>query len=163
MNILQIKNTFSNLNVNTNIRFIYITLSLLFLLFGIFIYVIFRPTTLIVFDWLKIINLNNFAMFLRFKYTNLSNILPYWVIYSLPFVLWIISYLFLIEAIWIKSKNTFYLFWFCIVPIISIGSEMLQLFGLIQGVFSYQDLMLMLISCFFSYYVFSSIKYMEKL
>lgn len=52
---------------------------------------------------------------------------PEWVKYSLPDGLWLLSYLFLIDAIWNKFDKCSSI-WYLIMPGVAFGSELAQLF-----------------------------------
>lgn len=115
--------------------------SFLTLLFGGLIYVLFRTTTLKMFVWYETIGLGGLTKGLRKLTFQFANELPDWILFSLPDGLWIFSYVCLMLAIWqnsISSKNAF---WILIIPILAIGSEIGQLFGIIVGTFDFTDLL----------------------
>ena len=90
-----------------------VMLSLVILLLGGLIYVIFRDKSLLMFDWLK---------------------------YSLPDGLWIFSYMFIVDAIWDREKNAVSMIFLWGLPIVAVLSECFQYFGLLAGVFDWMDM-----------------------
>lgn len=58
--------------------------------------------------------------------------LPFWVQYSLPDGLWLLSYLLLIDAIW-QQFDRFSAIWYLCMPSIAFGSELAQVFWGLTG------------------------------
>ena len=88
-----------------------ISSSILTLLCGGLIYMLFRSTTLKMFSWYEIIGLGGITNFLRANTFQYSNQIPEWVLFSLPDGLWIFSYVSLMFAIWqnsVSNKNILY-------------------------------------------------------
>lgn len=113
-----------------------LTLAFLCLASGGFIYICFRPDSLIMFNWINNIGLSDAISALRNK---ISFHLPHWVIYALPDGLWVYSYVIFMSWIWkfdIRKGIVFIL----AIPIIGIVSEFAQQFGIIPGVFDWADL-----------------------
>lgn len=114
------------------------------LILGGLIYISFRPTSLIMFGWIKffklsfiVVSLNEFFSYFAF---------PSWVIYNLPNALWTFSFTLLMIYIWRHERNTKSIFWISIPPVISILIEIGQGFHFINGTFDLKDLFLILIA-----------------
>jgi len=79
----------------------------------------------------------------RSYFSFIKDIIPFYLIYSVPFGLWIISYMIFIKIIWGESKSYSYDIFFWSVPIISFISEMFQYFDVISGTFDLTDLVIL--------------------
>lgn len=112
------------------------------LLIGGLIYVLFRTSSLLMFSWYKTIGLGGILKGLRKSTIPFAENIPEWILFSLPDGLWIFSYVCLILLIWKNSVSLKNIFWLLIIPILAIGSELGQLFGLIIGTFDLTDLLL---------------------
>ena len=110
------------------------------LLFGGFIYILFRQDSLKMFSWFESVNLSNSISELRLFTLPLSFHLPDWFLYSLPDGLWLFSYISLLLLIWgnVISKQNIH--WVLLVPLIAIFSEIGQLIKLVPGTFDIVDL-----------------------
>lgn len=115
--------------------------SFLTLLCGGLIYVLFRTATLKMFAWYETIGLGGLTNGMRKLTFQFANELPEWILFSLPDGLWIFSYVCLMLAIWQNSVSLKNALWILIIPILAIGSEIGQLFGLIVGTFDLTDLL----------------------
>ena len=113
-------------------------LSLVILLLGGLIYVIFRDKSLLMFDWFNTIGISNEVDGLRILFQGEG--IYGWVKYSLPDGLWIFSYLFIVDAIWDKERNVVSMIFLWGLPIAAVLSECLQHFDLLPGVFDLMDL-----------------------
>ena len=99
------------------------------------IYILFRPVSLYMFTWFTAFKSIRQAVTVD-SYIDLPDI----IVYSFPDSLWLLSYIFIIGAIWnfqIKKCVMFLL----IMPLFAIFHEFLQLFGLF-GTFDFYDLSL---------------------
>jgi len=110
-------------------------------LIGTAIYVIWRPDTLIVFQWaralglLPIVNSSRQALAEGYKFV------PSWVIYSLPNALWIFSYAIVISYLWrSKEKGIVRTMWLLSPIILGVGYEFMQLIRVIPGTFCQFDI-----------------------
>lgn len=114
-----------------------VMLSLVILLFGGLVYVIYRDKSLLMFDWFNAIGIGNEIDGLRrlFEREGIYG----WVKYSLPDGLWIFSYMFLVDAIWNGSKSISSFIFIYSLPFFALLSEFLQHFGLLPGVFDWID------------------------
>ena len=111
------------------------------LFIGGIIYILLRPDSLLMFDWIKSIGLDKIVTELR-KLT-LANIdlYPSWLVYSSPSGLWIFSYLGIILLIWRDQNLRYSILWILLVPSMSFIAEFLQLFGLLCGRFDIHDIL----------------------
>lgn len=111
-------------------------LSIVFLFAGGMVYVLFRPTSLLLFYWLDAIGLLEYVNEIR---SSITILLPQWVEYSLPDGLWVFSYSLCVGFIWsfdVKRCLPFLL----LLPLVSVVDECLQLFRLVPGTFDLCDL-----------------------
>ena len=116
--------------------------SFLTLLVGGMIYILFRTSSLKMFSWYKTIGLGELTNDLRKMTFQFADKIPEWILFSLPDGLWIFSYVSLMLFIWRNSVSIKNIFWISIIPILAIGSELGQLFGLVIGTFDIADLIL---------------------
>lgn len=133
---------------------VFIFSSFISLLLGTMIYILFRTSSLKVFSWLQFIGIDFLNSSLRKKMVVFSEDIPHWVLFSLPDGLWNFSYICLMLAIWegnISQKN---IFWIIIISIVSIGSEIGQWLGLVQGTFDITDVLFYTIGSFFPFLIF---------
>ena len=118
-----------------------IELSLLLLLLGGSIYLLFRSTSLVMFSWFKILKMDGIINILRSKLNDIQ--IPYLILYCMPNMLWISSYLIMIDALKLDySRN---LFWSFIMPFIAVLFEILQIWNIIPGTFDLWDLICLLL------------------
>ena len=82
---------------------------------------------MVIYDWLSI-DVNN-QLFCFFRNTEIE--FPDWVLYNLPDALWLLSFLFMNEAVWGKD-NRKYIF-VAVVTIFALGGEILQMYTLFPG------------------------------
>lgn len=111
------------------------------LLLGGGIYILFRVSSLKMFSWFETIGINIIESDLRKNSILIAQYFPDWFLYSLPDGLWIFSYVCLMLSIWKKSISQQNIFWISIVPLVAVGSEILQFFGLVQGTFDMVDVL----------------------
>ena len=111
-----------------------------FLLLGIggSIYLLFRPKTLLMFKWVESLGLSEHIDRLRDMVSNIT--LNHITLYSLPDGLWLASYIIVVNTIVSKSNKHNLLFWSVRLPLIAIILELLQIPGIIPGVFDVFDL-----------------------
>ena len=111
------------------------------LLIGSMVYVLFRPTSLLMFHWADSLGLTALIHALRSYSHSAARLLPNWFVYSLPFALWVSSYLFCIRAIWWRSVCRSRYLWFWCVPITSVTAEICQYLRILPGTFDFLDLL----------------------
>lgn len=122
-------------------RICIICLAAVLLTIGSAIYLLFRPTSLLMFHWADSIGLMGLLNTLRANSHGASRRLFPWVIYSLPFALWVLSYMLCIKTIWWRSSgSSWYHTWFWCVPVVSIASELCQRMRILPGTFDPVDL-----------------------
>jgi hypothetical protein len=120
----------------------YFWLSAIALLAGGIIYILFRTSEPVFFNWIRAAGLDNWLSFARNSSLSLTPNLPGWIVYSLPNGLWAFSYALLIIAIWSDSKSWLKYFWMASIPLLVLGYEILQYPKIIPGTFCIQDLIL---------------------
>jgi hypothetical protein len=138
-------------------RKLLISMHLITLTIGSFIYLFFRSDTLLMFRWFDSISLTDKLETLRNYTLPLGKNLPNWFIYSLPDGLWISSYVFLMFSIWGESLSSKSIIWLLLILIAAIVSEFCQLIHIIPGTFDMLDLLSYTIG--FSLTAFLIIKY----
>ncbi len=111
------------------------------LIMGLAIYVLFRPMTLLLFHWADELSLMNSVMLVRTTLIGMEKLIPEWFIFSLPFALWILSYLLFVQAIWSQSKHWMRFVWFWCVPLFAIFVEFAQISDIVPGSFDWLDLL----------------------
>lgn len=118
-----------------------VALSIMFILIGGFIYLFFRPHTLKMFVWLRIINCEQI-----FQLKDYNQDLKFieFLIFSLPNGLWILSFLIIIGLIWGKY-HIFFIIYSSFFTGISILFEFLQKVEFIPGTFDIADILVLLI------------------
>jgi len=126
-------------------------LAVICLLAGSLIYILFRPTTLLMFNWTESLGLMNIISSMRAWADGYDKFLPGWIIYSLPFGLWVSSYMFFIDCIWGRSQALALHVWFWAVPVIAITAEFVQLFSIIPGHFDFIDLLIIFLAAIFGF------------
>lgn len=119
-------------------RWIKISLSLICLLIGGLIYLAYRPSNLLMFDWVDALGLNQQISVLRNYFS--SVVLPDGIIYNIPSMMWLFSYMLIIDTIWGNEKKLEYHLYLYSVPVLIIIAEILQFFGLVSGTFDILDI-----------------------
>ena len=122
---------------------------------GLVLYVLFRPTTLLMFQWADSFGLMEIIRMARSHVHGLNRYLADWIIFSLPYALWVLSYRFCISGIWGKSTSSDRVGWFWGVPITAIASELAQGLGFIPGHFDSLDLISIIFATIIGYFVTS--------
>lgn len=70
-------------------------------------------------------------------------------IFSLPYALWVMSFCCFVGAVWYQDRSTGAMVWRVTAPVIAIGSELLQMVGLLPGTFDVIDLLVLVIASIF--------------
>ena len=112
-------------------------LSASFFFCGGVIYVLYRNTNLRMFSWFKQLGLSSFIAHIR-ENTNLT--LPDWVVYSLPDGLWMCSFFFAMQVIWLNDNSRLLLYTTLILPLFIVLTEILQYFDVFPGTYDTIDL-----------------------
>lgn len=120
----------------------YICLPVIAIFFGGIIYILFRPSEHVFFNWIRAAGFTHLLSVIRHNtfFTGLH--LPGWIVFSLPNGLWAFAYAFLITAIWSGSQSWLKYFWMASIPLLVLGYEMLQYKEFIPGTFCMQDITL---------------------
>lgn len=115
-----------------------ILIGLVMLLLGGIIYLLFRPTTLLLFHSLDLVGLMPLVTDCR---TLAATCQPSeFVVYSLPGGLWATSYILLVVSLLEQAMRWQRMMVASIIPLAGICSELMQQAGLIPGVFDTADL-----------------------
>ncbi|SUX43454.1 hypothetical protein [Chryseobacterium indoltheticum] len=115
--------------------------SIIALTIGTLIYLLFRVSTLKIFSWINVFEIDFTKCKLRDLALSYSAALPQWFIFSLPDGLWAFSYTSIMLCIWdfkINSKN---IFWILLIPLIAIISEIGQKIKIVSGTYDHYDLL----------------------
>ena len=129
-----------NMNARRKNRIVASSVASVCLILGSAIYILFRPTSLLMFHWADGLSLTHSVQLMRASASGLANLVPAWFVFSLPFALWVLAYLFFIEAVWAHSQSWARFLWFWSVPLIAIGAELSQITHIIPGSFDWGDL-----------------------
>ena len=119
---------------------LYVMLSAFAVCLGGIIYIFFRPSDHVFFEWIRGVGLNHWLNNARELSGSTGLALPEWLVYSLPNGLWAFAYALLITFIWGGSKFWLKYFWMSSIPLLILGFEVLQYAMIIPGTFSMQDL-----------------------
>ncbi len=109
------------------------------LLIGGLLYILFRSTTLRMFDWFSFVGIDKIIHSARTFVLDFKNSIPNWIYYSLPDGLWVYSFTSAILIFWNNDskKSTLWL----LVPFITgVLIEIFQGFKLFPGTFDILDL-----------------------
>lgn len=129
----------------------YLKLNLLFwhvmipITFGGIIYLLFRVDSLMMFRWVDAIGVKPVLDELRIYCTTIQMDNLNWFFFSLPDGLWVYSFTSFMLIIWGFKFSRHSIFWISIGPLLALGSEMGQAFGVVRGTFDSIDFLLYLI------------------
>ncbi|MEX2485432.1 MAG: hypothetical protein WED10_12755 [Brumimicrobium sp.] len=126
---------------------------LLSLLTGSLIYLLFRSSTLKMFDWFNYIGIIEPIKSARTQTLEFSTYLPIWFKFSLPDGLWVFSYVCLLQLIWIDRNIKKSIPWILSIPIIAIFSEFGQLTNLVTGTFDPIDLLFYILGMILPFFI----------
>ena len=121
-------------------NWLHVIISALALLAGGVVYILFRPSEIVFFNWIRAIGFDNWFNLVRNSSLHLSPGIPEWIVYSLPNGLWAFGYALLITIIWSGSQSWLKYLWLASIPLLVLGFEILQLTGIIPGTFCIQDI-----------------------
>lgn len=143
--------------MKNNLIFFYFCHSLIPIIFGASIYILFRSTDLLVFKWFSNLGMLNKVITYREFVSPISIYLPNWFKYSLPDGLWAYSFSASLLLCWkdhIKIGKIFFLIpFFC-----SIVLELFQGLKFFPGTFDLVDLMFSGLGLKLSYIILSILK-----
>jgi hypothetical protein len=112
------------------------------LFIGSAIYILCRPTTLKVFDWLSSFGLADTVAHVRKIARPMRLWLPHFVVFNLPAALMTFSFIAWIRIVWRGQRCRARLFWLTVALCIGPLSEFSQRAGLLRGTFDLGDLAL---------------------
>lgn len=115
-----------------------LSISVLMLFMGGMLYLLFRDNSLLMFEWVRSVGLENSLNYARENTSWLF--ISDWVKYSLPDGLWCASYILLMASIWSNKKFLIRFIWTISLPCIAVITELLQLFGNMIGTYDTFDL-----------------------
>ena len=127
-------------------RALKIFVGLIFLLIGSYLYLKFRSETLLMFKWAKNLGLDFIVSSIRGSFESLNSDRIKYLIFSVPYGLWVISFCCFIGAIWHKDSSFSAIILRLIVPVIAVSSELLQFVGFLPGTFDINDLLVLIVS-----------------
>lgn len=135
---------------------------------GFGIYLTWRPDSLLMFHIVEGTRAGDYVDELRTLAASGRNLLPHWVIFSLPYGLWVFSGTAAFCLIWPDRKTWASWAWISSIPILGISLEVLQAFlspGLVAGfklgTFDVTDLILLVLSSGLAIFV-STTPYKKK-
>lgn len=114
--------------------------SSLSLLVGGLLYLCFRPESLVMFGWVKMLGLYPAVLELRMQSTTLASSLPEWLIFSAPNGLWVFSFGTLMVSLWAPTGFSVAVNWAIALWAVGIVSEVMQVFSLVPGFFDVADI-----------------------
>ena len=114
-------------------RAIKIVAGFIFLLGGSYLYLKSRSETLLMFKWAQDLGVDFFVSAIRRSFGVLEFPKGKYIIFSVPYGMWVISFCCFIGAIWHKDSSLSAVIWRFIAPVIAISSEVLQFLGLLPA------------------------------
>ncbi len=107
---------------------------------GSVLYLLFRPRSLLMFEWFNHAGLMPLVDNMRGALRRVVAEPDGFIVHSVPFALWVLAYMLLIETIWGGSRSSPKTFWKLSLPSIAILSELAQALRLLPGTFDPLDL-----------------------
>ena len=117
----------------------YLINSIAGILLGSSIYIFFRSSGLIFFQWFKFLDIYDNIIYLRNSTLNYKIYLSDYCLYSLPDGLWVYSYVNFMFYLSLKLRIPLFSFWLFLLPLIALMSEILQLVKIMPGQFDIFD------------------------
>jgi hypothetical protein len=130
---------------------IYFVTAALALLMGSTVYILWRPDALLMFRWFDALGLHDAIVRLRHPLGHFGVLTPTVFVFSAPWALWLLSYLFCIRAIWHNSASRARHIWFWFLPFISIVIECAQASGFCPGTFDADDILALAVASLIAY------------
>ena len=115
-----------------------VSLAVLMLICGCGIYLLFRSKTLNIYKWCASLGLSGEIDSLRCAVSDWD--ISEFVKFSLPDGLYCAAYILMMDSIWQKENGWLKHSVILVVPLFTIGTEILQYFGLVKGTFDVYDL-----------------------
>ena len=141
--------------MHTTRKKIQLICGILIVLIGAVIYILFRPTTLLIFQVFRALGIMGIINKLRAMASGIH--LPDFAIHCLPNALWVISYIILMDYLWKEKSDATKLRWAVIVPVLGCVSEYLQFIHVVPGTFDIWDF-ICYCAPFIIYYIHLKIK-----
>ena len=116
----------------------------MFLSCGCAIYLLFRSKALYIYQWCLSFGISDYVDVCRHYVQGCQ--LSDFIIFCLPDGLYCAAYILVIDAIWFEDNRLAKYLILSLVPTITIGSEILQLIGVVRGTFDVMDLVCYAIS-----------------
>lgn len=116
------------------------------LVFGGFIYLVYRSENLNVFTWFNQAGLSQLLDILRSNRFLMETKPPIWIKFSLPDALWLFSFNYILLTFWKFSINRNSALWLLTSTLIGLFSEIGQLFGVVPGTFDPIDLGMLIVA-----------------
>ena len=123
-------------------------IAVLAVLAGGMIYILCRPIEITSVHWIRSILPVKLASLLAPHPTVFGIDLPGWIVFSLPDGLWAFAYTLIVLTIWLNDNYVTKYFWYATIPILTVGSEILQWPGIIPGTFCVIDLVFISLGVF---------------
>ena len=131
------------------------------IILGGLIYLLTRPDSLLMFDWLHKIGLSENIAIIRAE-LRINDFVQNWIIYNSPAWIWTFSLTVLIGIIWNYKINKDSLSFLLIPSFLGMLSEIFQKTELLNGTFDFIDLFLYLIGGISGLIIIKSINYKHK-
>jgi hypothetical protein len=131
---------------------------LLPLIIGGFIYISFRPDTLLMFKVFTALSVDLPIEYWRENTLGLKPLYPDWFLYSLPDGLWVFSYVSLVLCIWNNTISKYNVFWVFLMPILAVLSEFGQYARIVPGTFDASDMVFYIFGTLLSVLIFTDIR-----
>jgi FtsH-binding integral membrane protein len=114
---------------------------------GAAIYSLWRSKTLLVFTWYRWIGLQGLILTLRAHAASARHLVPDLVLYSAPDALWVYSFTFIMQVIWLREPaSPGRAVWTLLPLLLSVGAEFGQLAKIVPGTFDIMDIVAYLIA-----------------
>lgn len=126
------------IRLNKHSRLAKTIVGVMLLVIGCIVYLLFRSKTLYLYIWCESLGLSAPIDALRLAVCNWS--IPDFIKFSLPDGLYCAAYLLIMDSIWHEDNSWLKYPVLSMVPVITIGSEILQYFGFVKGTFDTYDL-----------------------
>lgn len=117
------------------------------IIIGGIIYILFRAEEMIMFEWFRVLSIEDSIDILR---NNLTWNIPDWILYNLPDGLWLFSITSLMIIIWRQEINISKLVYILFPSLFVLLWEFGQYLNVIKGIFDIKDLVIYLIATFFA-------------
>lgn len=107
---------------------------------GGLIYILFRTDSLFMYRWFDFLNISGWIYSVRNSIHFIPQGFIKTIIDTVPNGLWMFSYIAFLLLIWKNEINKKSILYFLLLPVISVMSEFLQKFGIINGTFDVLDI-----------------------